>query len=70
LENKICHNCWYYTPDPVATNKIFDDPESVKKIPLCEFYNDFTSVKSDDTCENWESQKLKLISVIKTLYGL
>jgi hypothetical protein len=55
-------------PDP-TTNKILDDPESVKKIPHCEFYNDFPSVKSDDTCKNWESKKLKLISVIKTLYG-
>jgi hypothetical protein len=69
VERKICYNCWYYVHDP-TTNKILDDPESVKKFPHCEFNNDFKSVRSDDTCENWESKKLKLISVIKTLYGL
>ena len=70
MENKICHNCWYYTPDTAVAIKNFGDSESAKKIPHCEFYNDFPSVKSDETCENWESKKLKLISVIKTLYGL
>ena len=68
MDNEVCYNCWNYVPDP-TTNKILDDRESVKKIPHCEFYNDFPSVKSDDTCKNWESKKLKLISVIKTLYG-
>jgi len=66
---KICYDCWYYVPDP-TTNKIRDDSKSVKKFPHCEFYKDFHSVKPDDTCENWESKKLKLISVIRTLYGL
>ena len=70
MEDKICHNCWYYTSNTAAAIKNFDDSESVKKIPHCEFYNDFPSVKSDETCEKWESKKLKLISVIKALYGL
>jgi hypothetical protein len=69
VKSKICYDCWYYVPDP-TTNKIIDDSESVKKIPYCEFYNEFPSVKSDETCENWESKKLKLISIIKTLYDL
>jgi len=69
VESKICYDCYYYVPNPTI-NKILDDPESVKKIPHCEFYNDFPSVKPDDSCENWESKKLKLISVIRTLYGV
>ena len=69
VESKICYDCWYYVPDS-TTNKILDDSKSVKKFPHCEFYKDFHPVKSDDTCENWESKKLKLISVIRTLYGL
>jgi len=47
-----------------------NDLESAKKNPHCEFYNDYHPVKSDDTCENWESKKLKLIGVVRTLYGL
>lgn len=69
MESKICNDCWYYVPDP-TTNKILDDSESLKKFPHCEFYNDFKPVKSDDACEHWESKKLKLIGVIRTLYGL
>ena len=69
VESKICYDCWYYVPDP-TTNKILDDSKSVKKFPHCEFFKDFHPVKSDDTCENWESKKLKLISAIRTLYGL
>jgi hypothetical protein len=69
MESKICYDCWYYVSDP-TNNKTLDDPESAKTIPYCEFYNDFKPVKSDDACEHWESKKLKLIGVIKTLYGL
>lgn len=69
MESKICYDCWYYVPVPI-TNKILDDPESLKKFPHCEFNDDFSSVKPDDTCEKWESKKLRLISVVKTLYGL
>lgn len=69
VERKICYYCWYYAPDP-TTNKILDDSKSVKEFPYCEFFKDFQPVKSDDTCKNWESKKLKLISVIKSLYGL
>jgi hypothetical protein len=69
VESKICYYCWYYVPDP-TTNKILDDSKSVKKFPHCEFFKDFNPVKFDDTCEKWESKKLKLISVIRSLYGL
>jgi hypothetical protein len=69
VERKICYYCWYYVPDP-TTNKILDGSESVKEYPHCELFKDFHPVKFDDTCENWESKKLKLISVIKALYGL
>jgi hypothetical protein len=68
-EIKICKNCWYYAHDP-ATDKILDDPESANKNHYCEFLNDLPSVNADDACENWESKKLKLISAIKSLYGL
>jgi len=66
--NKTCHNCWYCIPDS-TTVKIYDGSESGENFPYCEFYSDFPPVKQDHTCENWESKKLKLISVIKTLYG-
>ena len=69
VERKICYDCWYYVSGPTP-NKIFDDPEYRKKFSHCEFNNDFPSVKPDDMCENWESKRLKLISVIKSLYGL
>ena len=69
MESKTCHDCWYYVSDPTTT-KIFDDPESVKKFPHCEFYEDSPSVTPDETCENWESKRLKLIGIIKTLYDL
>lgn len=68
-EIKICKNCWYYAYDP-ATDKTPDDPESANRNPHCELRNDFPFVKPADTCENWKSKNLKLISVIKTLYGL
>ncbi len=65
MENKICQNCWYYTPAPI-TNKFLEDPVSLKDFPHC----DLSAEKPYNTCENWESKKLKLISVIKTLYGV
>lgn len=68
-EIKLCENCWYYAHGP-ATDKTPDDPESENRNPYCEFLNDFSPVKPTDTCENWKSKKLELISVIKTLYGL
>jgi hypothetical protein len=69
VENKICHNCWYCIPNSTTAKKL-DDPESVENIPYCELNSDFPPVKSDHTCENWESKKLNFINVIKTLYGL
>jgi len=69
MEIKICKNCWYYAHDP-ATDKILDDPESANKNHYCEFLNDFPSVRPADKCQNWKSKKLKLVSVIKALYGL
>ena len=69
MESKICYDCWYYIPD-AATNKILDGFESAEKIPYCHFYNDYPSVKPDDSCKNWESKKLRLIGAIKSLYGL
>lgn len=66
---KICKNCWYYMPS-LSTSDILDDPKSSKKLPFCEFDNDVSSVNPDDTCENWESKKLELIKVIKTIYSL
>ena len=68
VEVKICKDCWYYKPEP-TTNKINDDPESAIKFPFCYFYNDCPSVKPDDTCKHWESNKLKMISIIQKLYG-
>jgi hypothetical protein len=69
VENKICQNCWYYAPAPV-TDKFFKDPESLEYSPYCEFNNEFSAITPDNICENWESKKLKLISVIKALYGV
>ncbi len=69
MENKICHNCWHYTPAPI-TNKFLEDHVSLECSPYCEFHNEFPITTPDNTCENWESKKLKLIRVIKTLYGV
>jgi hypothetical protein len=68
VENKICHNCWNYSPAPV-TEKFFEDHESLGCSPYCDFYKDIRSVKPDDTCDNWESKMLKLLGAVKTLYG-
>jgi len=68
VENKICHNCWNYTPAR-TTDRLHEDNVPLECSSYCNFYNDFRSVKPDDTCENWESKILKLISVVKTLYS-
>jgi hypothetical protein len=68
LESKICQDCWYYISDPTIS-KILDESKSVRKFPYCHFYNDNPSVKPDDSCENWESKKLKMIGAIKSLFG-
>ena len=69
METKICHDCWYYIPDPAMSN-ILDNSESVKIIPYCHFYAGYPSVKPEDSCENWESKKLKMINTFKSLLGL
>ena len=69
MENKICQNCWYYASAPI-TNKFFEDHVSLEYSGCCEFHNEFSDITPDKTCENWESKKLKLISVIKNLYGV
>lgn len=69
MENKICQNCWYYAPSPV-TEKFFEDHRSFEYSPYCEFNNEFPVITPGDTCENWESKKLRLISVIRSLYGV
>jgi len=69
VDIKMCKECWYYKPAP-STNNIPDDPKSANKFPCCDFFNDLNSVKPDDTCKNWESNKLKLIGIIKALYGI
>ncbi|HSQ86422.1 MAG TPA: hypothetical protein VLM43_17050 [Desulfobacterales bacterium] len=69
METKICHDCWYYIPDP-ATSKILDESEVVTNFPYCHFYNDNPSAKPDDSCENWESKKFKMINAFKSLFGL
>lgn len=66
---KMCKDGWHYKPVPTP-NAIPAHPEPTNKSACCDFYNDLNSVKPDDTCENWESNKLKLISIIKSLYGL
>ena len=68
MENKICQNCWYYSPAPIA-NKFLEDHVPIENYPYCEFHNELSVVTPHNTCEDWESRKLKLISVIKVLYG-
>jgi len=68
MENKICNNCWYYTPVPI-TKEDLDDSESRENFPYCELNEGFPVVKRDDTCNNWKSKKEALISVIKPLFG-
>jgi hypothetical protein len=69
VENKICKNCWYYAPAPI-TNKLLEDHVPHEYYPYCELHNELSAVRSDKTCEDWESKKLKLINVIKILYGV
>jgi hypothetical protein len=68
MEDKICKNCWYYTPSPI-TKENFDDFESREDFHCCEIYDEFTAIKPDDNCKNWKSKRLNLISVTKTLFG-
>ena len=69
MENKICQNCWYYAPAPI-TNKYHENHVAPEYSPYCEFHNEFPAIAPDNTCENWESNKSKLLSVIKTLYSV
>ena len=68
MENKVCHNCWNYTPARI-TNRFHEDHVSLKCSSYCDFHKDSRSVRPEDTCENWESKMLKLICVVKTLYS-
>jgi hypothetical protein len=69
VENRICQNCWYYAPTPI-TNQFLEDSLPIESYPYCEFHNELSSIKPNHTCENWESKKLKLINVVKVLYGV
>jgi len=69
VENKICQNCWHYAPIPI-TNKFLKDNIATEHYPYCEFHDELPATAPDNTCENWESKKLKLISAIKILYGV
>jgi len=68
MENKICKNCWYYTPAPI-TKENLDDFASREDFHYCEIYDEFPTIKPDDTCKNWKSTRLELICVTKTLFG-
>jgi len=69
VENKICHNCWYYASARI-NNKFLEDHVSLEYSPYCEFHTENPAIKPYNTCENWESKKMKLISVVKNLYGV
>jgi hypothetical protein len=43
MENKICKNCWYYTPAPI-TKENLDDSVSLEKFPYCELNEVFSVV--------------------------
>jgi len=68
MENKICENCWHYTPAPITKEDI-DNSVSPEDLPYCELYEGFPVVKPDNTCKNWKSKELELISVTKPLFG-
>jgi hypothetical protein len=68
MEDKICKNCWYYTPGPI-TKEYLDDSVSLEKFPYCELNEVFSVVKPCYTCKNWKSKRLELISVTKTIFG-
>ena len=68
MEDKICKNCWYYTPAPI-TKEDLDGPVSLEDFHYCEIYDEFPVVKPEDTCKNWKSKRLDLISATKTLFG-
>ena len=69
MENKICQNCWYYAPAPII-DKTIEKHVPLKYSPYCEFDNELPTITPNNTCENWESKELKLINVIKSLYGV
>ena len=69
MENKICQNCWNYAPAPIE-NKFLEDRVPSESFPYCEIQKELSTITPNHTCENWESKKLKLISVIKILYGV
>ena len=69
METKICQNCWYFAPAPL-TKKFLEGHLPLESSPYCEFHNELPVITPDNTCEKWESKKLKLISAIKTLYGV
>jgi hypothetical protein len=68
MENKICKNCWYYTSAPI-TKEDLDDSVSPEDFHYCELYGVFPVVTADDTCKNWKSKRLELISITKPLFG-
>jgi hypothetical protein len=69
VKSKICQNCWYYAPAPV-NNKFLEDNVPHECYPYCELNHELSAITSGKTCEDWESKKLKLINVIKILYGV
>ena len=46
-----------------------DDSVSPEDFHYCEIYDEALAVKPGDTCKNWKSKKLELISVTKPLFG-
>jgi len=68
MEDKICKNCWYYTPT-LITKEDIDDSVSPEDFHYCEIYDEALVVKPGDTCKNWKSKRLELISVTKPLFG-
>jgi len=54
MGKKICETCHYYIPVPIS-NKFLNDSESMDDYPSCEFYDDFSKVKPNDSCSNWKN---------------
>ena len=68
MEDKICKNCWYCTPAPIMKEDL-DYSVSPEDFPYCELDEGFPDVSPYDTCKNWKSKRLELISVTKPLFG-
>jgi len=68
MEDKICKNCWHYTPAPI-TKEDLDDSVLLEDFHFCEIYHELPVVKPYDTCKIWKSKRLNLISATKTLFG-